>query len=123
MSVEKVDIQKILDFELYNLDFISGLKEILYSHNIYTIGDIVKKSEAELLEYFPIEDDDTLFRDACIMDIANLLERLGLSLAQENDGYAEDDPYKKLQKENEALKEENEFLKKMVKYFAKEMAE
>ena len=121
MSVEKVDIQKILNLKIDQLNFMKGLKKILYSHGIYTIGDLTKKTESELLQLFPANGDDTLIRDCFIMDIECMLEDLGLSLANEDDGA--EDPYHMLLEENEALKKENVFLKKMVRYLAKEMVE
>lgn len=115
-----VDIQKISDLEIckYGCDLTDCLKDKLYTLNIYTVGDLAKISKSELLKLFPATCADDCFLDYCIRDIEHLLGDLGLSFRQEID---ENSPYKKVLVENEELKQENAFLKEVVKYFAKEL--
>ena len=116
-----MDMETILNLKTDNLDLLDCLKKKLQANDLYTVKDLTEITRAELMTIFSAQCDEGCFINCCMMDIEFLLKDLGLCLLQEEEGAEDDaDIIRKLQEENEALRQEIAFLKSMIDGFGKE---
>ena len=115
-----LDIQKNLALKIEECDLLDCLKEKLHANNIFTVGDLTETKKETLWNIFRDSCDEGCFLNCCMMDIEFLLKDMGLCLLQEEDAAEDDaDIIQRLQEENEALRQENAFLKSMIEVFSK----
>ena len=116
-----MDMQNNLDLKIESLDLLDCLKKKLQANHLHTVKDLTETAKADLMAIFSAQCDEGCFINCCMMDIEFLLKDLGLCLLQEEEAAEEEaDIIRKLQEENEALKQEIAFLKSMIEGFGKE---
>ena len=110
---------KNLTTKITECDLLDCLKEKLLASGIFTVSDLTQTTKDTIREIFSAQCDEGCFLNCCMMDIEFMLKDLGLCLLQEEEEPDEADMIRKLQEENEALRQENAFLKSMIESFGK----